>query len=91
MEIEESVEPKRVPPNSGGEGGGGTPLDPPILVDVAHLQKLGPYFWKECVWTFWWFEQKSPWARTPNLMIWYQKKGQRVAYIFKNYVSSSLF
>ena len=33
----------------------------------------------------------SPWARTPNLMIWYQKEGQRVAYIFKNYDSSSLF
>ena len=59
MEIEESVQPKRVPPNSGGEGGGGTPLDPPILVDVAHLQKLGPYFWKECVWTFWCFEQNQ--------------------------------
>lgn len=44
MEIEESVQPKRVPPNSGGEGGGGTPLDPPILVDVVHFQKLGPYF-----------------------------------------------
>ena len=27
-----------------GWGGGGTPLDPPILVDVVHLQKLGPYF-----------------------------------------------
>ena len=33
----------------------------------------------------------SPWARTPNLMIWYQKEAQRVAYIFKNYDSSSLF
>ena len=62
MEIEESVQPKRVPPNSGeegGGGGGGTPLDPPILVDVVHFQKIGPYFWKKCVWTFCWFEQNQ--------------------------------
>ena len=47
----------------GGGCGGREPWirlgDPPMLVDVFHLQKLGPYFWKGCVWTFWWFEQNQ--------------------------------
>ena len=31
----------------------------------------------------------SPWARTPEMAIWYQTEGQILTYIFENVVSSS--